>query len=88
MYGSLVGDVISLEAYRERRDPSALAVQRLDHAVAALDPLVQARRHRLNPTIERELRAIGRAVSSGDARAAAERAERLVDLLEHPAASG
>jgi hypothetical protein len=27
-------------------------------------------------------------VSSGDARAAATRAERLVDLLEHPAASG
>ena len=88
MYGSAMGDVISLEAYRERRDPSTAAVQRLDRAVAALDPLVQARRHRLNPTIERELRAIGRAVSAGDARGAAERAERLADLLEHPAASG
>jgi hypothetical protein len=83
-----MGDVISLDAFRERRDPAVAAVQRLDRAVAALDPLVQARRHRLEPTIERELREIGRAVSSGDARAAAERAERLVDLLEHPAASG
>ncbi len=88
MYGSAMGDVISLDEYRERRDPSVAAVQRLDLAVAALDPLVQARRHRLNPTIERELRAIGRAVSVGDANGAAERAERLVDLLEHPAASG
>ena len=88
MYGSRMGVVISLEAYRERRDPAAVAVERLDRAVEALDPLVQSRRHRLNPTIERELRAIGRAVSAGDARAAAERAERLVDLLEHPAASG
>jgi len=88
MYGSAVGVVISLEEYRERRDPSGAAVRRLDRAVAALDPLVLARRHRLSPTIERELRAIGRAVSAGDAREAAERAERLVDLLEHPAASG
>ena len=83
-----MGDVISLDAFRERRDPAAASVQRLDRAVAALDPLVQSRRHRLEPTIERELREIGRAVSSGDARSAAERAERLVDLLEHPAASG
>jgi hypothetical protein len=83
-----MGVVISLEAYRQRRDPATAAVQRLDRAVAALDPLVQARRNRLTPTIERELRAIGRAVSAGDARRAAERAERLVDLLEHPAASG
>jgi hypothetical protein len=88
VYGSAVGNVISLEEYRERRDPSGTAVRRLDRAVAALDPLVQSRRHRLSPTIERELRAIGRAVSAGDPREAAERAERLVDLLEHPAASG
>jgi plasmid stabilization system protein ParE len=88
MYGSRMGVVVSLADYRERRDGPRAAVDRLDRAVAALDPLVQARRHRLSPTIERELRAIGRAVSSGDARAAAERAERLVDLLEHPAASG
>lgn len=83
-----MGVVISLEEYRVGRDPSTAAVRRLDRAVAALDPLVQQRRNRLSPTIERELRAIGRAVSSGDARGAAKRAERLVDLLEHPAASG
>jgi hypothetical protein len=83
-----MGVVISLEAYRERRDPAPAGVERLDRAVAALDPLVRSRRHRLSPTIERELQAIGRAVSAGDAHAAAERAERLVDLLEHPAASG
>jgi hypothetical protein len=88
VYGSLVGVVVSLEDYRERRDPPAAAVRRLDRAVEALDPLVSARRHRLSPTIERELRAIARAVSAGDAGIAAERAERLVDLLEHPAASG
>ena len=83
-----MGDVIAFDAYRERRDTAVAAVHRLDRAVATLDPLVRSRRHRLEPTIERELREIGRAVSSGDARRAAERAERLVDLLQHPAASG
>jgi hypothetical protein len=63
-------------------------VDRLDRAVTRLDPLVRRRDQRLTPTIERELREIAVAVSSGRARDAADRAERLVGLLAHPAASG
>jgi uncharacterized protein YoxC len=83
-----MADVISLEEYRERRDPLLAAVRRLDAAVSRLDPLVRDRGGRLTPSIERELAAISRAVSSGDPRDAAERAERLADLLEHPAVGG
>lgn len=82
-----MGTVISLQDYRERRNPAAAVVRRLDAAVQRLDPLVQAR-GTLTPTIERELRAIARAVSAGDPLRAADRAERLAGLLEHPAASG
>jgi hypothetical protein len=53
-----------------------------------LDPLVRARIDRLSPTIQRELVAIARAVSAGRPARAAERAERLAGILEHPAASG
>jgi hypothetical protein len=83
-----MGTVISLEEYRQRRDPSATALGRLDAAVQRLDPLVRARDGRLTPTIERELRAIASAVSDGLPREAADRAERLAGILEHPAASG
>jgi hypothetical protein len=38
--------------------------------------------------VERELAEISREVSSGRPQAAADRAERLADLLEHPAAIG
>jgi hypothetical protein len=82
-----MGTVISLQDYRDRRRPAGADVQRLDDAVRRLDPLVRGR-HTLTPTIERELTAIARAVSAGLPREAAERAERLVGLLEHPAASG
>lgn len=82
-----MGTVISLQDHRERRNPAAAAVRRLDAAVQRLDPLVQAR-GTLTPTIERELLAIARAVSAGDPLRAADRAERLAGLLEHPAASG
>jgi hypothetical protein len=80
-----VGTVTSLDDYRVRRAPAP--VDRLDDAVRRLDPLVRGRRS-LSPLIERELASIARAVSAGKAREAAERAERLVDLLEHPVASG
>jgi hypothetical protein len=80
--------VVSLEEYRQRRDPGVSAVRRLDVAVQRLDPLVREREGRLTPTIERELRAIGAAVASGLPRDAADRAERLLGILEHPAASG
>jgi hypothetical protein len=78
--------VISLDRYRERRHPGAAAVTRLDVAVGRLDALVRAGTD-LSPTIERELRSIARSVAAGHARRAADRAERLADILEHPAAS-
>lgn len=83
-----MGTVISLEEYRQRRDPATIVLRRLDVAVQRLDPLVRARDGRLTPTIERELRAIATAVSDGLPREAADRAERLVGILQHPAASG
>jgi len=85
-----VGDVIWLDRHRSSRGrrETAAPVDRLDAAVTRLDPLVRRRDGRLTPTIERELRAIATAVSSGRAREAADRAERLIGLLAHPAASG
>jgi hypothetical protein len=84
----MTAEVISLEEHRERRDPGILAMRRLERAVGRLDSVVQRRPGRMAPTVERELLLIARAVSSGLPREAADRAERLADLLEHPAASG
>jgi hypothetical protein len=81
-----MAQVISLDEYRSRRNPTAPSIARLDHAVARLDPLVRNRTGRLAPSVERELARIARSVSAGLPREAAERAERLADLLEHPAA--
>lgn len=83
-----MGTVISLEEYRRQREAGTTSLGRLDAAVRRLDPLVRARDGRLTPTIERELRAIASAVSHGLPREAADRAERLAGILEHPAASG
>jgi hypothetical protein len=83
-----MGDLVSLTEHRERRDERSLALGRLDRAVSRLDPLVRERIDRLSPTIQRELVAIARAVSAGSPSRAAERAERLAGILEHPAASG
>jgi hypothetical protein len=80
--------VISLDEYRRRRNPLEAAVARLDAAVGRLDSLVRARPGRLSATIERELLGISRAVSAGQPREAADRAERLAGILEHPLASG
>jgi hypothetical protein len=82
-----MGDVVSLTDHRERRDERSVALGRLDRAVERLDPPVRERVDRLSPTIRRELVAIARAVSAGSPSRAAERAERLAGLLEHPAAS-
>jgi hypothetical protein len=84
----MAAEVISIQDYRERRSPGLLAMQRLEQAVGRLDVVVQRRPGRMAPTVERELLVIARAVSSGMPREAADRAERLADLLEHPAASG
>ncbi len=80
--------VISLDEFRARKDPQAAAFGRLDLAVGRLDPLIRGRAGRLSVSAERELTEIARAVSRGMTRQAAERAERLADLLEHPAAHG
>lgn len=83
-----MGEVVWLDRHRQGRDGGRLPVDRLDRAVTRLDPLVRRRDQRLTSTIERELREIAVAMSSGRAREAADRAERLVGLLAHPAASG
>ena len=84
-----MAQVISLDDFRERRTgPLAQAVQRLDRAVGRLDPLVSGRSGRLVPSVERELALIARDVAGGKPLQAAIRAERLADLLEHPAALG
>jgi hypothetical protein len=81
-----VGQVVSLEEHRRRRGGD---VGRLERAVARLDPAV--RDHgaaTMTPTLERELRAIARAATAGRHGEAADRAERLLGLLGHPAMSG
>lgn len=83
-----MAQVISLDSYRERRYPLAAAMARLDGAVGRLDPLIRGGRGGLGIRVERELAAISREVSQGQPQAAADRAERLADLLEHPAAIG
>ena len=83
-----MAQVISLDTYRERRNPLAAAMARLDGAIGRLDPLVHRRRGSIRPRVERELAAIAREVGLGRPQEAADRAERLADLLEHPAAIG
>jgi hypothetical protein len=83
-----MGEIVSLAEYRDRRSPELAVIRRLERAVGRLDSVVQQRPGRVAPTVERELLLIARAVSSGLPFEAADRAERLADLLEHPAASG
>ena len=80
-----MGDVISLETYRDDVVAPREMLSRLDDAVAKLDPLVRAHASAISPTVERELRAIAIAVNAGRPRQAARRAERLAGLLQHPA---
>lgn len=81
-----MGQVISLDRYRASHDRLPAAMARLDGAVARLEPLVRRSPGRLLFDVERELLAIAGAVSAGRPQEAAERAERLADRLEHPAA--
>lgn len=83
-----MGEIVLLAEYRDRRHPELTVLQRLDRAVERLDSIVTRRPGRMALTVERELLLIARAVSSGMPLEAADRAERLADLLEHPAASG
>jgi len=80
-----MGDVISLQTYRDDVVAPREMLSRLDEAVAKLDPLVRARASVISPTVQRELRAIAIAVNAGRPRQAARRAERLAGLLQHPA---
>jgi hypothetical protein len=83
-----MGEIVLLAEYRDRRSPEITVMQRLERVVGRLDSVVRRRPGRMAPTVERELLLIAQAVSSGMPLEAADRAERLADLLEHPAASG
>jgi hypothetical protein len=83
-----MGEIVLLAEYRDRRNPELTVMARLERAVGRLDSVVRRRPGRMAPTVERELLLIARAVSSGMPLEAADRTERLADLLEHPAASG
>jgi hypothetical protein len=81
-----MGQVISLDRYRARHHLLPAAIARLDGAVARLEPLVHRSPGRLLLDVERELLVIAGVVTAGRPQEAAERAERLADRLEHPAA--
>ncbi len=80
-----MGEVISIEDYRDGVARPRELLARLDEAVSKLDPLIRARATSLPPAVERELQAIAIAVNAGRPRQAARRAERLAGLLQHPA---
>jgi hypothetical protein len=79
-----MGIVIQLDEFRARHSPVD-SLARLDAAVARLDPLVRGRGDRLPPSLVRQLAAVARMAEAGRPREAAARAERLADVLEHPA---
>jgi hypothetical protein len=92
-----MGTVTDLRRWRAQRERTAAArsvvtvdaVRRLERAVRRLDPAVAnvaAPDGTVDPRIETELLAITGAVSIGETDQALERAERLADRLEHPAA--
>lgn len=85
VYDRGMGSVTSLSEWRERRDRDPMS--RLDRAIARLDGLLRRNGSgRLAARVESELLAITGAVSAGLEDAAAERAERLAERLEHPSA--
>ena len=92
-----MGTVTDLRRWRAQRERTAAArslvtvdaVRRLERAVRRLDPAVAnvaAPDGTVAPRIATELLAITGAVSIGETDQALERAERLADRLEHPAA--
>jgi hypothetical protein len=85
VYDRRMGSVVVLSEWRERREADPLS--RLDRAIARLDALLRrSGSGRLAGRVESELLAITGAVSAGLEDAAAERAERLAERLEHPSA--
>jgi hypothetical protein len=83
-----MGTVTSLDEQRRRRAEPGGEVGRLERAVARLDPAVRRPPGSVTATVERELRNIVGAVTAGRHGEAADRAERLLGLLAHPALSG
>lgn len=79
-----MGSVVDLAAWREARERDPL--RRLDRAVRRLDSLLARGSGRIGPRVEAELLAITGAVTAGRPEEAAQRAERLVERLEHPSA--
>lgn len=77
--------VISMQEYRERRNPGLAQLSRLERTVRRLESSVRRAPGGLAPAVERELLWIVRAMSAGRTREAADRAERLAGLLGHPA---
>jgi hypothetical protein len=85
VYDRGMGSVVHLSEWRERRERDPMT--RLDRAIARLDALLRrSGSGRLAGRVESELLAITGAVSAGLQDAAAERAERLAERLEHPSA--
>ncbi|HET9671264.1 MAG TPA: hypothetical protein VFQ40_00275 [Actinomycetota bacterium] len=80
--------VVSIQEYRERRNPGLAQLSRLERTVGRLEDRIRHTPGRLSPAVERELLSIVRDVSAGRTRQAADRAERLAGLLGHPAAAG
>jgi hypothetical protein len=77
--------VVSIQEYRERRNPGLAQLSRLERTVGRLESSIRRAPGRLAPAVERELVSIVRAMSAGRTGEAADRAERLAGLLGHPA---
>ena len=81
-----MGTLIDLEDERASRRPLP-ALFRLDRAIARLEPLVRERPAAAQKA-ELELMRIRRVLLEDSPLEAARIAERLADILEHPAVSG
>lgn len=90
-----MGRILDLESWRtdhrlvvrEVEDEVAQEpLRRLERAIKRLDGLVARGTGRISSRVERELVQIMSAVAAGRPGDAAERAERLVERLEHPSA--
>jgi hypothetical protein len=79
--------VVSIQEFRERRNPGLAQLSRLERTVGRLESSIRAKAGHLPPAVEHELLSIVRAVSTGRTSEAADRAERLAGLLGHPAAA-
>src|SRR5205085_200385 len=86
VHSPAMGNLVNLDDQRARRRPLP-ALLRLDTAIARIEPLVKGR-PRAAAAAELELLRIRRVLLDDRPLEAARMAERLADILEHPAASG